>query len=979
MKETTVFIEEIIKEMDQTLLTDEADNRYSFYSFTARFVFYFKKHMIAVLKEHLGERSEELAEYNAGVMYQLLYSASIRTMILELYKWKEEHQEEGLKELTANERYLVFTRRLREEAYFRNFCQTYHVLVRKLQQTIEHTLMLFQEAVQAAIKDKEEIQKVFQFDISEITKIEMTDGDSHNHGKRALVFTAGERKLLYKPHSLSTDIFLEHVYEELNHHISLDLKAPRSIDRNTYGWQEYIVKEACTKEEQFQRYFYRYGELAGIAYCLNMTDLHMENLIPNGEYPVIIDTETIISNDCYNFNKEKVNRMVCDTPKKLFNKTISRSVLNTLLLPVNLLGGIFDIDLSPLAINDSQKSETMTEYKIVNDFTDEIAVEAHKYERIFPADDLEHNPCKYLKEILDGFTECYGYILKQKTDFREFVKALMVERPLVVRQVLRPTYVYGKFADASNHPDYLTDMETQAKLIGRLKTTSYREDEKMSQQADMEIVSILNGDIPYFYEQVDSRDLQSIYGSIKDFYTASIVELVEEKISAMSRENLLTQQRMIRLSMSTLLKSNWNHENRDSARQLKGYLPYLAEDDMDMIKSIGDYLVQEAVWDDEHKFCIWISHALLTPKLKVCAAYPYLYDCGGTVLFLHHLAKATGEEKYRRTADGVLAGFDAQEEMLSLSAYNGIGSLLYIYYSLYKLWDDSAYYRKYQETLEAVFQRELTGQMPVDYINGLAGMAVLMEQLYEKEQDERLVKLAKAYTDYCIENQNQITLAGLAHGYAGLSLAAAGCYHICGEEKYYQAAMEFVETENQYYDGEKNNWKDMRKDGENGDPVYWCHGAAGISLARMKACEYLNNPAVCSSDMEKGIRKVEEDMGKLKDHSLCHGMFGAMDILISLAEQKAKYSEGEPSAEGCSDRHALSREQCWDGDGLEQLWQALKQPYQEVLSDMRQRSLVCGISNAYDMFSFMLGIPGMAYTMMRMHNPSLPSILLLEL
>ena len=44
----------------------------------------------------------------------------------------------------------------------------------------------------------------------------------------------------------------------------------------------------------YRIFYIRFGEILALSYILNATDLHMENLIAYGEYPVIIDLETFI-------------------------------------------------------------------------------------------------------------------------------------------------------------------------------------------------------------------------------------------------------------------------------------------------------------------------------------------------------------------------------------------------------------------------------------------------------------------------------------------------------------------------------------------------------------------------------------------------------------------------------------------------------------------------------------------------------------
>ena len=44
-------------------------------------------------------------------------------------------------------------------------------------------------------------------------------------------------------------------------------------------------------EKEIKEYYYRCGAECCLAYVLGMTDIHMDNVIAHGKYPVIIDTE----------------------------------------------------------------------------------------------------------------------------------------------------------------------------------------------------------------------------------------------------------------------------------------------------------------------------------------------------------------------------------------------------------------------------------------------------------------------------------------------------------------------------------------------------------------------------------------------------------------------------------------------------------------------------------------------------------------
>ena len=59
------------------------------------------------------------------------------------------------------------------------------------------------------------------------------------------------------------------------------------------------------------------------------------------------------------------------------------------------------------------------------------------------------------------------------------------------------------------------------------------------------------------------------------------------------------------------------------------------------------------------------------------------------------------------------------------------------------------------------------------------------------------------------------------------------CRRQPGRDEFAKAASECIAFENSSYDAERNNWPDLRGDGEPAWPCQWCHGAPGIGLARI--------------------------------------------------------------------------------------------------------------------------------------------------
>ncbi|MBX4341401.1 DUF4135 domain-containing protein, partial [Mycobacterium tuberculosis] len=73
-----------------------------------------------------------------------------------------------------------------------------------------------------------------------------------------------------------------------------------------YGWQEYIAYRECLTEEELKRFYYRQGGYIALLYFFRSSDFHFENIIASGEFPVLIDLETLFSNHLDLFKESKV-------------------------------------------------------------------------------------------------------------------------------------------------------------------------------------------------------------------------------------------------------------------------------------------------------------------------------------------------------------------------------------------------------------------------------------------------------------------------------------------------------------------------------------------------------------------------------------------------------------------------------------------------------------------------------------------------
>ena len=157
-------------------------------------------------------------------------------------------------------------------------------------------------------KDLGEIRTTIGKELDMIVSIETNLGDSHNGGKSVLIFVdSNNNKIVYKPRELAPEKLFLHIINWINstNFIKYELKAPKLLDKKSYGWQEFIEYKSCMSEEEVKAYFYRVGIFLALFYVTRCGDLHYENIIAHGEFPMFVDMETIMSNDIEEKNNYK--------------------------------------------------------------------------------------------------------------------------------------------------------------------------------------------------------------------------------------------------------------------------------------------------------------------------------------------------------------------------------------------------------------------------------------------------------------------------------------------------------------------------------------------------------------------------------------------------------------------------------------------------------------------------------------------------
>ena len=322
---------------------------------------------------------------------------------------------------------------------------------------------------------------------------------------------------------------------------------------------------------------------------------------------------------------------------------------------------------------------------------------------------------------------------------------------------------------------------------------------------------------------------------------------------------------------------------------------------------IGDALGAAAIWHEDR--CSWIAPVVEEvagerPRLSYRPLGRSLYDgTAGVGLFLAELAVATGELRYARVARGAArhaAADGALGEDDEPGLYTGTLGRAFALARISEALDDAGL----AESAAALLRGPIAISDETDLISGLAGTViglVASERWMAGGMVERATPLCEVILDRAetvdgrsswptVRPEDRMgNLLGLSHGVSGIALSLAECGAASGRSDLLAGATAGFAHESLHFDAAHGNWPDLRsrtRTGARGPSfvVAWCHGAAGMALARARALPLLDDPGL----YQQALRSLETTVQATRlaldadgaEFCLCHGLSGNADILL---------------------------------------------------------------------------------------------------
>ncbi len=898
-------------------LVNEPDN-----SFVAKFA---EKHgkdvsmfgfYVPILNKYLNKYSADFEKFDYSsekVIKSILESVSefsLKTLVLEI---NESRKSGILKGDTSEERYSYYENTLLyDKDYLADFYSRYYVLVELLERITSDCIEYQLEILENYYNEAAEIQKEFPTGAAgKITDISMGAGDKHNGKSVAFVTFENDRKLIYKPHSLTAETGFHNIINWINENKTddiLDMKSTNTLNYPEHGWSEIIDNKDLESEKGIVDFYIRAGQLLCILYTMNTVDCHFENIISSGAYPVLIDCETL-------FHPYIVGRncgidVKCDKIYELMTHHIDTSVLKVGMLPNFMVGGKnndtrFDISglgecenielpFRQMKLEDIGKDTI----KITYDFCKSKAMNNCPV-----YNGKKYSSYNYSEQIKTGFRNMYLWLLKNKETYLDLIINNFSD--MNVRLLFRATHMYSRLLLTSFHPDFLKDAPSRKAVLARIGINSDTDSRKM---VSFEVRSLEKGNVPLFSCKANSKDVYSDdIPARQDYLEKSPLDYVTEKISEMSEENLNRQLDYISMS--------FNMTDSSVEKDLTGvkFITDVSSKNtnkehwLETAIEIGDYLIEtSSVMTSEQKtHRNWISCTLKGNSEGAADITPIGYDVyngsSGIILFLTKLGEVTGIKKYIDAAgesmNSIAAFIDEinDEEYCSVGLCNGISGYLYAISELFSVSGDTECIRIMNRILE-ITDNLVPKVKNYDIISGVAGCLSAMINIYENEKIDNSIKMkCKTIAEKCINkiisdkiepDEGGITwestatdklMTGFAHGNAGIIAVLSRAQHTFGiREDIKKTIDDALVFERKLFNKKDGNWYINNKEKKYGNG--WCHGVPGILLEKTELLSDNFSDDKIKYEYQHALnitKKFTFGIGP----SLCHGDLGNIQIV----------------------------------------------------------------------------------------------------
>lgn len=526
----------------------------------------------------------------------------------------------------------------------------------------------------------------------------------------------------------------------------------------------------------------------------------------------------------------------------------------------------------------------------------------------------------YRSSIKQGFAYICDLILQKKLNYVDFTNILK-EPTTKCRYVYKNTDLYYRALKLMEEPYYL-----QSKEHAKLAINSIISDKDNDIIKEYEEKTLLSGDIPIYY--IEGKSLITGDGQIiKEFFAHSLYNKIKNNIINFSSNE---KKRCLNYIEKSLLLDHYNLNKKDELFTFK--------------KISIDKEFQCFISELKNTDILYLSFS--NDVAKFTCINGFMYELGGTILANGLYAKEKHIELDLKT---IYQSIKKQnfKYMSTIDATYGISSYIYFTYMLYKITDNKFFLQDLESSLTILLEYNYE-KISIDLFSGISGSLLILNKLYKdlpnnSNYKQMVLKVIKKQMK-TLETYNFSSLtAGYAHGLSGIIYTLNLLYTNFGSQKVFEKIHELIQIEDSYFNEKKWNYIDTRT--HESSNYFLCYGLPGILQVRMRLHDKFKNKQFIQDCLLHLGDAIINNKLVLNSICICHGIGSIIDLFV-------------------------------DGLNYEMVD---KKFFNKVVNTLKFYAETEKFSITDKHEGFATGLFGFYYSLLRVDNPQLPSLLLFDI
>ncbi|MBC2877976.1 type 2 lantipeptide synthetase LanM family protein [Streptomyces sp. TYQ1024] len=518
------------------------------------------------------------------------------------------------------------------------------------------------------------------------------------------------------------------------------------------------------------------------------------------------------------------------------------------------------------------------------------------------------DPGRHLPDLLAGFRTGYDWLYEHRAALLAPGGPVDAFADAPVRYLHRDTYVYDKLLRESFHPDFARDALDRERSLARL-CSGWAGAPSRERIVRDELDALLTGDIPLFRIVPGRRDLLlSTGGTVPGFLARDGLSAVREGLAALGPADRDRQEWIITTSFAgtagpaettgtaDTADTTGTADTADTTPPPSPHRPPAARPVntralIGAAEEIGDRLLRLAVIEGDAVG--WLGTRSPGPGVtEIVPVGTDLYGgLSGIGLFLLRLARITGARRFRDRADRVA---DEVARRVTGGETPDAGALYLMSHDL-RAGGPADRFRAVRDAVLPALRTAVAGDTAYDVIDGAAGYVLVCLAAYAAAGGPESLEVARLAGDHLAAHAEPAgaglgwrhagipasgPLTGLAHGTSGAVVALSRLTALCPDERYGAVIDGALAYEAGVFEPDPGNWPDLRENAPVRHWSAWCHGAAGVGLARAELLTSASRPTADEARAAELRAALGPTLADRDNHSLCHGSLGNLELLL---------------------------------------------------------------------------------------------------